>query len=154
MSDARRPAIDPLVLEHVRAFVQGFVVREQRERLLLALTSPRRMGKGSTRKRADERSSFVAHDNGLDMRFCRTLPHRGEERLALLQARVHPAQCVVIGMHESRVANTADVLPDVLAGKPCEYVSFVPGRLAYWIGELWNDSYLLVRDAEREPPRR
>ena len=149
VSDARNTATDPLVIEHVRAFVQAFVEPARRDRLSLALTSPRRGGAGVARKRADERASFVCHDNGLDMRFCKTVPHRAEERLALLQARGLPAQCVVIGTQESRLASTPDVLPDVLAGSPCQFLSFVPGRLAYWIGEFWNEAYLLVRDGAR-----
>ena len=134
---ARAPRVVP---EHERMFVRSFVVERKQQRFLECL--------------AEERKSFevvhsLADQRHLDARFMMRIPRREQtvERIvSLLHARGAPREAYLLCMLKDSegVSLPLQVAVERLYGAGVGgMISCLPGRLAYWEGEMLRERFIL-----------
>jgi hypothetical protein len=122
--------------EHERSWVNAFVRKDRKPRILLELESPRLRAKFYLR---------LHHTLGeaLDARYARELPdeiqqHGRKGLLRFLQSRGAQQSAYLFAGHERSVGgcfHPLEVALDAMCDEGSEVVSLVPGRLALWSPE-------------------
>jgi hypothetical protein len=130
------------------ALIRAFIVPAKRRRYLDKLDSPK--------ARHRFLNENIHHMADLDERYAQKLdPRRPRAESLVIQIydRLRklgaPSRCYVIstGDLDGREGELREVLETVVGAFQGTFISCIPGRLAYFEGELENDRYILERPA-------
>src|SRR5262245_49665088 len=128
-------------MDHVAGIVQAFIREDAQHRALELLA--RRHPSGS--RQWQERSQLVAHCRVLRQSEMLRPVHPSADALLAALSRGGRSECCGVGAVDNEIADLDEATTRIISKGSGAFVSVVPGALACYVGDLGEQSLLLMQ---------